>query len=210
MAEMSMNKAIHGAFRRDLTRFIAALKSFPPGDVKRGKQLAAAWSNFDEQLTQHHTGEHEIAWPALIAVGASPSLLAAMDAEHDSMAAAIVDVRAAVPALTRTASADDVSTARAAFERLQAVTVAHLEHEEAEVEPIYLEKKDTPEIKAMGRAFGKVSPAQGGQFFAWVTDGASPDERAAITRDVPGPVFAIIGGVFGRSYRKNIAPIWES
>jgi hypothetical protein len=210
MAEMSMNKAIHGAFRRDLTRFIAALKSFPPGDVKRGKQLAAAWSNFDDQLTQHHTGEHEIAWPALIAVGASPSLLAAMDAEHDSMAAAIVDVRAAVPALTRTASADDVSTARAAFERLQAVTVAHLEHEEAEVEPIYLEKKDTPEIKAMGRAFGKVSPAQGGQFFAWVTDGASPDERAAITRDVPGPVFAIIGGVFGRSYRKNIAPIWES
>jgi hypothetical protein len=210
MAEMSMNKAIHGAFRRDLTRFIGALKSFTPGDVRRGNQLSAAWSNFDDQLTQHHTGEHEIAWPALIAVGASPSLLATMDAEHDAMAAAIVDVRAAVPALTRTASVEDVSTARAAFERLQAVTVAHLEHEEAEIEPLYLEKKDAPEIKAMGRAFGKVSPARGGQFFAWVTDGASPDERAAITRDVPGPVFAIIGGVFGRGYRKNIAPVWES
>ena len=209
MAEMSMNKAIHGAFRRDLTRFIAALESFTPGDVKRGTRLAAAWSNFDDQLTQHHTGEHEIAWPALIAVGASPTLLATMDAEHDSMAAAIVDVRAAVPALTRTASVEDVSAARAAFERLQAVTVAHLEHEEAEIEPLYLEKKDTPEIKAMGRAFGKVSPAQGGRFFAWVTDGASPDERAAITRDVPGPVFTIIGGVFGRGYRKNIAPVWK-
>lgn len=210
MAEMSMNKAIHGAFRRDLTRFTAALKSFTPGDVKRGKQLAAAWSNFDDQLTHHHTGEHEIAWPAMTAVGVSPTLLAAMDAEHDSMAAAIIDVRTAVPALTRTASVDDVSTALAAFERLQAVTVAHLEHEEAEIEPIYLEKKDTPEIKAMGRAFGKVSPARGGQFFAWVTDGASPDEKAAITRDVPGPVFTIIGGVFGRSYRKNIAPVWEN
>ncbi|HZY00429.1 MAG TPA: hemerythrin domain-containing protein [Dermatophilaceae bacterium] len=209
MAEMSMNKAIHGAFRRDLTRFIAALESFTPGDVKRGTRLAAAWSNFDDQLTQHHTGEHEIAWPALIAVGASPTLLATMDAEHDSMAAAIVDVRAAVPALTRTASVEDVSAARAAFERLQAVTVAHLEHEEAEIEPLYLEKKDTPEIKAMGRAFGKVSPARGGRFFAWVTDGASPDERAAITRDVPGPVFTIIGGVFGRGYRKNIAPVWK-
>jgi hypothetical protein len=205
-----MNKAIHGAFRRDLTRFIAALESFTPGDVKRGNQLSAAWSNFDDQLTRHHTGEHEIAWPALTAVGVSPTLLATMDAEHDSMAAAIVDVRAAMPALTRTASAEDVSTARAAFERLQAATVSHLEHEEAEIEPLYLEKKDTPEIKAMGRAFGKVSPAQGGQFFAWVTDGASPDERAAITRDVPGPVFTIIGGVFGRSYRKNIAPVWES
>jgi hemerythrin-like domain-containing protein len=210
MAEMSMNKAIHGAFRRDLTRFIDALKSFAPGDAKRGKQLATAWFNFDDQLTVHHTGEHEIAWPALTAVGVSPTVLATMDAEHDSMAAAIVAVSAAVPALTRTASSEDVSTALAAFERLQDVTVAHLEHEEAEIEPIYLEKKDTPEIKAMGRAFGKVSPAKGGQFFAWVSDGADPEEKAAITRDVPGPVFTIIGGVFGRSYRKNIAPVWES
>jgi len=210
MAEMSMNKAIHGAFRRDLTRFITALSSFPPGDVARGNQLAAAWFNFDDQLTQHHTGEHEIAWPVLVSVGVSPSLLATMDAEHDSMAAAIVEVRAAVPALKRTASIDDVSSARTAFERLQAVTVAHLEHEEAELEPVYLEKKDTSEIKAMGRAFGKVNPARGGRFFAWVTDGASPEEMAAITRDVPGPVFAIIGGVFGRGYRKNIAPVWKS
>jgi hemerythrin-like domain-containing protein len=210
MAEMSMNKAIHGAFRRDLTRFMSALSSFPPGDVKRGNQLAAAWSNFDDQLTEHHKGEHEIAWPALTAVGASPTLLASLDAEHDSMAAAIVDVRAAVPALERAASTDDVSTARAAFERLEAVTVAHLEHEEAELEPLYLEKKDTPEIKAMGRAFGKVSPARGGRFFAWVTNGASPEEMAAIKRDVPGPVLTIIGGIFGRGYRKDIATVWTS
>ena len=210
MTEMSMNKAIHGAFRRDLTRFIAALSSFPPGDTERGNQLAAAWSNFEDQLTQHHTGEHEIAWPALTAVGASPSLLATMDAEHDLMAAAVVEVRAAVPPLKRTASTDDVSTARAAFERLEAVTVAHLEHEEAELEPVYLAKKDTPEIKAMGRAFGRVNPSRGGRFFAWVTDGANPDEMAALRRDVPGPVLAIIGGIFGRGYRKDIAPVWKS
>jgi hypothetical protein len=210
MAEMSMNKAIHGAFRRDLTRFVAALSSFPPGDVKRGNQLSAAWSNFDDQLTQHHTGEHEIAWPALAAVGVSPSLLATMDAEHESMAAAIVDVNAAMPALKRTASIEDATKARAAFERLQAVTVAHLDHEEAEIEALYLEKREEPEIKAMGRAFGKVSPARGGRFFAWVTDGADADEMAAIRRDVPGPVLTIVGGIFGRDYRKNIAPIWQS
>jgi len=210
MAEMSMNKAIHGAFRRDLNRFVTALSSFPPDDVKRGNQLAAAWSNFDDQLTHHHTGEHEIAWPALTAVGVSPSLLDTMDAEHDSMAAAVSDVRAAVPALQRAASIDDVSAARAAFERLQAVTVAHLEHEEAELEPVYFENKDTPEIKAMGRAFGKVSPARGGRFFAWVSDGASPDEMAALRRDIPGPVLAIIGGIFGRGYRKDIAPVWKT
>ncbi len=209
MAEMSMNKVIHGAFRRDLTRFTGALSSFAPGDLKRGRQLARAWANFDDQLTEHHTSEHKIAWPALLAVGASPSLLTTMDTEHDAMTAAIVDVRQAVPALTGAASIDDVAAALAAFERLQTVTVAHLEHEEAELEPLYLEKKDTPEIKAMGRAFGKVSPAQGGRFFAWVTDGASPEEMDAIRRDVPGPVLSIIGGVFGRSYRKNIATVWQ-
>jgi Hemerythrin HHE cation binding domain len=210
MAEMSMNKAIHGAFRRDLTRFITALSTFTPGDVKRGGQLATAWSNLDDQLTQHHTGEHEIAWQALTAVGVSPSLLATMDAEHEAMATAIAEVSAAMPALRRTASAEDVSAARAAFERLQDVTVAHLDHEEAELESLYMEKKDTPEIKAMGRAFGKVSPARGGRFFAWVADGASSDEMAAITRDVPGPVLTIVGGVFGRGYRKDIAPVWKS
>lgn len=210
MAEMSMNKVIHGAVRRDLTRFITALSTFQPGDVKRGNQLAAAWSNFDDQLTRHHTGEHEIAWPALTAVGASPSLLASLDEEHESMAEAIVVVRAAVFALTRSATKDDVSTARAAFTRLQSVTVGHLEHEEGELEPLYLAKKDTPEIKAMGRAFGKVGPVQGGRFFAWVTDGASPDEMAAIRQDVPAPVLAVIGGIFGRGYRKDIASVWTT
>jgi hemerythrin-like domain-containing protein len=210
MAEMSMNKAIHGAFRRDLTRFKTALSSMAPGDVERGSQLAVAWSNFDDQLTRHHTGEDEIAWPALTAVGVSPSLLATLDTEHDAMAAALAEVRAAVPALQHSASIDDVATVRQAFERLEAVTVAHLEHEEAELEPVYQEKKDTPEIKAMGRAFGKVGPAQGGRFFAWVTDGASPQEMAAIKRDVPGPVLAVLNGVFGRSYRKNIAPVWDN
>ena len=76
--------------------------------------------------------------------------------------------------------------------------------------PVYQEKRNFPEIEAMGRAFGKVSPARGGQCFAWVTDVASPDERAAVEHDVPAPVSAIIGGTFGRDYRKNIAPIWKS
>jgi hypothetical protein len=88
--------------------------------------------------------------------------------------------------------------------------LAHFDHEEAELEPVYFENRDTPEIKAMGREFGKVSPSRGGQFFAWVTDGASAEEMAALTRDIPAPVLTIIGGVFGRGYRTNIAPLWKS
>ena len=209
MAEMSMNKAIHGAFRRDLSRFVHALGTFPADDRARAAQLGTAWGNFDAQLTRHHEGEHDIAWPALEAVGVSKELIATLDAEHDTMADALAQTRVAMASLTTSASAEDALTALSAMQKLQEVTVHHLDHEEAEIEGVYLAKRDAPEIKAMGRAFGRVSPAVGGQFFAWVLDGASIDEREAVTREVPGPVISIIGGVFGRSYRKNVAPVWH-
>jgi hypothetical protein len=58
---MSMNKAIHGALRRDLDRFVGALGAFRDGDTARAAQLGRAWENFDDQLTHHHEGEREVA-----------------------------------------------------------------------------------------------------------------------------------------------------
>jgi len=209
MAEMSMNKAIHGAFRRDINRFLKALAAFEDGDSKRARQLATAWANFDNELTYHHEGEHEIAWPALEAVGVSRELLDEMDAEHDTMASALSETRTAMGTLAQSAKATDAEAALRAFEHLRTVTVAHLDHEEAEIESVYLAKRDDPEIKAMGRKFGKVSPARGGRFMAWLTDGASPEEMAAIKDNVPPPVLAIIGGIFGRGYRRDVASVWR-
>lgn len=206
---MSMNQAIHGAIRRDLDRFVRVLDTFPAGDRNRAQQLGTAWANFDEQLTSHHEGEHTIAWPALRSVGVPAETLAQMDAEHDGMATALTESRTAMAALTQTAGAEQARAALAAVRRLREVTAEHLEHEEAEIEPVYQDKRDTPELKAMGRQFGKVSPAKGGRFFAWVLDGASPEERAAVRSTVPGPVLAVIGGVFGRSYRRDVAPAWK-
>lgn len=210
MAEMSMNKVIHGAVRRDLDRFIAALRAFAPGDLARARQLEKAWSNFDEQLTYHHEGEHAIAWPALESVGVSRDLLTSLDTEHETMAAALRETRSAMGELAKRAGAEEADAALAAVQRLQAVTVAHLDHEEAEIEPVYLAKRDTPEIKAMGKAFARVSPSRGGRFFAWVLDGASAEERAAVTDEVPGPVLTVIGGVFGRGYRKDVGSVWRT
>lgn len=210
MADMSMNKAIHSAFRRDLNRFIAALDRFPAGNRTRAGQLATAWANFDDQLTHHHTGEHEIAWPHLRAVGVSDEVLAAMDAEHDEMAAALAKARSAMGTLASSASSPDAEATKSAMRELQAATIKHLDHEEAELEPVYQNQRDSAEMRAMGKEFAKVSPSRGGRFFAWVTDGASAEEQAAVTGNVPAPVLAIIGGVFGRGYRKNIAPIWRS
>ena len=66
---------------------------------------------------------------------------------------------------------------------------------------------EDPAIVEMGKTFAKVSPARGGRFFAWLLDGASP-EVAAVRGTVPGPVLKILTAVFGRGYRKNVAPVW--
>lgn len=205
-----MNKAIHGAIRRDLQRFLDALERFPAGDHERAGQLARAWANLDHQLTHHHEGEHEIAWPALVAVGVSPDVLTRMDTEHDAMAAAKRDAAMAMAALETSASAEDAAGAQAAFQRLHDVTVGHLDHEESELEPVYLDKKDTPEIKDMGAKFGRAqSVPAAGRFFAWVSDGASDAELAGIRASVPGPVLLLLSGIFGRGYRRDIAPVWH-
>jgi len=208
MTEMSMNRAIHGAFRRDLDRFIAALTAFSPGDLGRAKQLGTAWKNFEFELTYHHEGEHSIAWPHLEQIGVSRDLLAEMDAEHADMGAALVETGEAMTALTRTAGVTESRDALAAFRKLKEVTVKHLDHEESELEGIYLENEDTPAMKEMGKKFAKVSPARGGRFMAWLLDGASQDERAVVTSNIPAPVLAVLVSVFGRGYRKNVGSVW--
>jgi hemerythrin-like domain-containing protein len=210
MATMSMNKVIHGAIRRDLERFEGALTTFRAGDTERARQLGVAWENFDKQLTDHHEGEHEIAWPALESVGVSHETTVQMDAEHELMAAALSDTRAAMAALTSSPGQGEADRALTAVQNLHEVTVTHLDHEEQILEPVYLEKKDTPEVKEMGRKFAKVGPTKGGVFFTWLLDGASAQERSAITENIPGPVLKIITAVFGRGYRKNVAPVWSS
>jgi hypothetical protein len=210
MAQMSMNKVIHAAFRRDLDRFVGALTTFTAGDTARAQQLGRAWSNFDLQLTDHHEGEHEIAWPALESVGVTRETIAQMDAEHETMAAALAEARTAMNSLESSPGQGEAETALTAMMHLRDVTVAHLDHEEQEIEPIYLANAQGPEMKAMGKKFAKVGPAKGGVFFAWLLDGAGATERSAITESIPAPVLKIMTALFGRSYRKDVAPVWSS
>ena len=205
-----MNKVIHGAVRRDLDRFRRALDSFTDGDRERAAELHRAWVNFDAQLTEHHEGEHELVWPALRTIGVAEANIESFEREHAALAAALATTRAAMDKLRTTAGRVDADAAAATMAQLQTTTVTHLDHEEQETEPTLAEHHGHAAIKEMARKFGRrASPSKAGIFFAWLQDGATPEEQTALRASVPGPVLAILGGLFGRRYRKDIAPVWS-
>jgi hypothetical protein len=111
--------------------------------------------------------------------------------------------------LGRTARRDDAEAAAAAMDRLRTTTVTHLDHEERETEPALARNADHPAVKEMGRQFSRRSgPAKAGVFFAWMRDGATAEEMAALRSSVPGPVMALLSGLFGRRYSKEVASVW--
>jgi hemerythrin-like domain-containing protein len=208
---MTMNKVIHCAVRRDLARFKTALAAFPADDRQRAEELHRAWANFHAQLSEHHEGEHEVAWPALEALGFPVGTITTFDEEHDAMASALDAAAVAMDKLSTTGARADAEAAATAMATLDRVTTTHLDHEEQEVEQLLLDHSDDPVVKAMGKQFSKRSSiGVAGTFFAWMEDGATPTEKAALRESVPGPVIAIIGGLFGRRYRQQVAPVWET
>jgi hemerythrin-like domain-containing protein len=208
---MSMNKIIHRAVRRDLNRFRTALEGFRDGDGDRAAALHRAWENFDAQLTDHHEGEHEIVWPALDAIGISGPTIETFDQEHEAMAADLATARAAMRRFSDSATGADADAAAAALARLQVTTVTHLDHEEDATEPALAENEGHPALKEMGRKFSrKMGPARAGAYMAWLQDGATAEEKAALRAHIPGPVVTVFSGVLGRSYRKEVAPVWRS
>ena len=79
-AQMTMNRVIHAAVRRDLARLEAALRAAQDGDLARARDLERAYQNLHRELTHHHEGEDTYIFPFLSKVGVPPDLLTAMGA----------------------------------------------------------------------------------------------------------------------------------
>ena len=180
MAQMSMNKVIHGAIRRDLDRFVGARS--PPssaGDTARAQQLGRAWDNFDLQLTDHHEGEHEIAWPALESVGVTRETIAQMDAEHETMAAALAEARTAMRLPASTAGQGEAEAALPALMHLRDVTVDAPRPRGARDRAGLPRERRGPRDEGDGQEVlhARARP-RAGVFFAWVLDGATARAEA--------------------------------
>lgn len=210
MATMSMNQIIHAAVRRDVARTEQALRSLPEGDRARARQLQQAWANLVRELTHHHESEDELIWPFLLARGVDAELMDAMEAEHAAMKRALAE---AGRAIDEVAAQPDASRAQAAADTVSRSSVVindHLEHEENDVEPLVARYEDDPEWKAVEKKLRPAAIADAGSALAWMQDGAGSRELAALREIIPAPVLVIIPKVFGRRYRREVAPTWRA
>lgn len=207
--QLTMNRVIHGAVRRDLERLDAALGTAGDGDRSRAQDLQRAYENLHHELTHHHEGEDRWIWPMLADAGVEADLLAAMESEHRAMHEALAECSARMTAYAASASATDAAIARRSVRQTQEIIEQHLRHEEQELEPALAQHLDSPEWKAVEKKLSRVPPAQAGMFFAWLTDGMSEQHRTFLRATVPAPVVLVLGRLFGRRYHREIAPVWR-
>jgi hemerythrin-like domain-containing protein len=207
--QLTMNRVIHAAVRRDLDRLDGALGSMADGDRPRAEALDRAYRNLQTELTHHHEGEDTHIWPLLASVGVDRALLDTMESEHHAMAEALTETRSAMATVAMSASRTDAAAARDSLRRTRDVTERHLRHEESELEPLLTPHMESPEWHAVEKQLRKQPLPVAGRFFAWLTDGMSAENRAFLKQTVPTPVVTVLSRVFGRRYYKDVAPTWR-
>lgn len=206
---MSMNKVIHGAVRRDLARLEWALGSAEDGDRRRARGLSRAYAHMRSELVRHHEGEDRWVFPMLAGFGADPILLGEMDAEHRAIDEALHETDLAVKAYAATASVNAARRAADTMARTRHVVERHLDHEEAEIDPLFWPHEDSEEWKTVERRLRRQPLRVAGRFFAWVQDGMDDRSRAYLESSVSAPVRYVMSNVFGRGYLREIAPLWK-
>lgn len=210
MAEqMTMNRVIHAAVRRDLARLDTALAAAQDGDTARAQDLHRAYANLHAQLKHHHEQEDELVFPALVRLGVDTALVDEMDSEHQAMSDALESTAGAMKAYAATGSAADAGAARESLAGTVQVVERHLAHEEAELEPLMAPHAESPEWKQVEKDLRKGPLARAGDFFAWLTDGMDTQSRDYLRSAVPRPVVFVLSKVVGRRYQREIAPVWR-
>jgi Hemerythrin HHE cation binding domain len=206
---LTMNRVIHAAVRRDLDRLSTALGELRDGDTARAHALDRAYANLRTELTHHHEGEDTYIFPMLGRIGVDKGLLDAMESEHHAMADALADTAGAMETVARSGSTADAAAARASVVRTREVVERHLRHEEDELEPLMMPHVESAEWKAVEKKLRSQPLGVVGRFFAWLTDGMSVENRAFLKKTVPSPVVTGLAKTFGRRYYKDVAPTWR-
>jgi hemerythrin-like domain-containing protein len=195
-ADVGFMRALHAALRRDLARLRDAAERLD-GSAGAPSAVLVGWDAFRAQLENHHSAEDDDLWPVLRRELSEPGELASVDAmveEHRHIPPALAAVDVALRG-----GGDPPASA----ERLSAVVLDHLAHEEREVLPL-LEQHLT---RAQWRAFlrkerNRRTPRERPEFLAWILDSAGEQEAAAVLAEMPAPARLV--------YRWVLKPRYEA
>ena len=209
-ADLTIMLAAHAAFRRDLAQLARAAAFADLPDPGRRASVRAGWELFKRQLRLHHTAEDEIVWPALRERlpnrDHAQSVLDAMEAEHqqiDPLLAAVDDAFARADEGHRT----DARAIGDAADALASSLAGHLTHEERDGLPLIGEALTSAEWRRVGfRIVRKNGLSAGGEMFAWLADGADPDQAAAAIGTLPPPARLAYRAIWRPRY--NRTPRW--
>jgi len=203
-ADLTIMLGAHAAFRRDLVRLARAAAFADLPDPARRASVQAGWETFKRQLHLHHTAEDAIVWPALRQRLAhsehAQSVLDAMEAEHAQIDPLLAAVDDAFADGGRRGLGDRVGS-------LTTSLTAHLTHEEHDGLPLIGVALTAAEWRGVGFKIARQSGlSEAGEMFAWIADGADPDQAAAAIGTLPAPARLIYRGIWKPRYRRT--PRW--
>lgn len=201
-----MNRVFHTALRRDLERAIGSLAPAARPTQAQRAALAEHVNLVLDLLHRHHTGEDTGLWP--LVRRRAPDLgsqLDMMEAEHASVAGAIVSTRAAARHYAATSDPSAGSRLREALVELSGVLLPHLDHEETEVMPRVrraLTDKDWSTL-SRGEIRNWGSFALMGTGLVWMADGMAQTDHEIFDRQVSVVFRWLVDKRYGAAYRRR-------
>jgi hemerythrin-like domain-containing protein len=164
----------HHAFRRDIARFGAALRSLAAGDTSRAAALPEEWRSYRASLHGHHEAEDNGMFPGLKAQHAAlVPVIERLSADHRRIDPLLEQGDGAFAEL------GDGARAAAVVAELAALLHEHLAFEEQHVIGFLREAKQFPPPPSEAEAD---LYAQG---FAWSSDGVAAEVLARLDEMLP-------------------------
>ncbi len=209
-ADLTIMIAAHEALRRDLAGLAHAAGDAGRGGPARREAVERGWEVFQRQLHIHHTAEDELIWPALrerlAHSDVARSVLDAMEDEHQQ-------IDPLLDAVNRTMARPDggagVLGDTVLGDTVDVLTMAlhgHLAHEERAALPLIGTALTAAEWRGVGRRIGMQNLRHAGEMFAWMLDGAEPEQAAAAVHELPPPARLLYRAVWRPRFARQ--PRW--
>jgi hypothetical protein len=204
--DLTLYKLIHKGMRGDTARLAAAVRNLTEADrAARTPAMVRWYAGFFHDFELHHAAEDDIFFPALAErVPVFADRLDRLDAEHHVLLSALTTVREALGALVdpevdwRSVRDDAVHAIADADNEI----TMHLDHEDADVLPLFVQHMSKIEYNEIGeRALKAASPKSLLFSVPWVMSQAEGEERTRIFRDAELPMKIIWYATRGRYAR---------